>query len=1244
MKKLYFVSCLFILFSVITFNSFGQSLNSSNGIQTNILNTTPSSTTVEFILNHYDESTVEVNGLSTVFYNIPGSIWLMKKGFPQLPVHRASIIIPDLAGMSYRIVSQEFRTIDTHPVMPSKGHLTRDIDPAEVPYTFNDIYNENTWYPENSVSLDEPYIVRELRGQTVQFNPMQYNPAEGKLKICTRIVIEVFADQEAAVINPLVRIKPFTGVSREFVDVYKSLFINYGAPGYNYVPLDETGRLLIIYPSSYASDITPFYDWKVERGLTVITAEYPTETGTGSTSVKNYIQNLYNSAEGLTFVILVGESNQIPTMSGTYEGAPSDPCYVKLAGSDAYPDAFISRISPTSSDNLDYILYKLIKYEKYPDTGPNAGWYLGGTGVASNEDGGTGIYDWQRMNLLRDMLINNMFFATVDQIYDPGATSSQVTNALNDGRSIVNYIGHGSGTSWGTTGYDIYDIAALSNEYKNPFVLDVSCDNGDFTLSECMEEAWVRAGSMTDPKGAIGSFGASTLASWVPPCDMQYHAMFLMTTRAKQTIGGICFNGIMYAMDQWGGSSGEGLKLMEQYNIMGDCSMLLMFGMEPDSTAPDQITDLNAVDPTSNSVTLNWTSPYDSSFGGIVSYDLRYSVDPIVTEEDFGNATSIIVEGDPDTVGMAKSYTIHELNFSTEYYFAIKASDIWGNKSQMSNVPFQITWGPPQISVSPDSINCILTQGTTTSDSIIISNVSVENSTLDYNIELTNNSFPGNIIARIIPVNNESAAGGSKNNPVDFKGMSITGSGGPDIFGYEWIDSNDPQGPVYEWNDISETGTEVTGWTPTGGYNPLDEGEAGPIPIGFNFKFYGVVQNQFYLSSNGFLSFDNITEDTYTNYGIPTPGMPDNIISPFWDDLDGSSQGTVYYQQTADKLIIQYTNWQRYPGTGSLTFQIVLQSNNKIFFYYNNMAATLNSCTVGIENMDGSDGLQIAYNAAYVEDNLAVMISAEPEWLIANNFSGTVYNGNSFALILNFITEGLELGNYSMDVVITSNDPQTPEWVVPVSMQLNEVPVELTSFVAENSQDAVILKWNTATEKNNMGFDIEKQIVNNQNSTGGNRNSENGQVWEKIGFVAGHGTTTEPKNYSYSDKIITNGTIQYRLKQIDFDGTVNYSNKIEIEVNSVPTEFALSQNYPNPFNPTTSIRYDVPVQSYVTLYVYDGLGQLVRSLVNEIKEPGKYTLTWNGRNNDNEMVATGFYICKIRAGNFSAIKKMLLLK
>ncbi len=515
---------------------FAQS-SSTKGIQTNVLSTTATSTTIEFILNDYDEEIVNVNGTESMLYTIPGSVWLMGKGMPQLPIHRSSIIIPDLAAMNFNIISAEYTEIETLPIMPSKGHITRDIDPSTIPFSFNDFYSTNSWYPEETILIDEPYIVKDLRGATVQFNPMKYNPTEGKLKIYTKLVVEVYDDPGQQVVNPLIRNYPLTTTSMEFDDIYKTLFINYGTGYYDYVSVTEQGRLLVIYASEYSDNITPFVNWKVQRGLTTITAEYPAETGSDANSIKTYIQNLYDSPEGLTYIILVGESNQVPTLYGQYENAPSDPSYTKLAGNDAYPDAFISRISPSSSDNLDYILWKLINYEQNPYVGSEAEWYHKGVGVASNEGNPR---DWERANWIREMLMNNMSFTQVDQIYDPGATSSDVTTALNEGRSVINYLGHGSGTSWGTTGFNVSKIHNLSNGDKNPFVIDVSCTNGNFELGECMEEAWIRAGDMNEPKGAIASFGSSTLASWVPPCDMQNHSTMLLTTELMQTVGEVC--------------------------------------------------------------------------------------------------------------------------------------------------------------------------------------------------------------------------------------------------------------------------------------------------------------------------------------------------------------------------------------------------------------------------------------------------------------------------------------------------------------------------------------------------------------------------------------------------------------------------------------------------------------------------------------------------------------------------------
>jgi hypothetical protein len=185
------------------------------------------------------------------------------------------------------------------------------------------------------------------------------------------------------------------------------------------------------------------------------------------------------------------------------------------------------------------------------------------------------------------------------------------------------------------------------------------------------------------------------------------------------------------------------------------------------------------------------------------------------------------------------------------------------------------------------------------------------------------------------------------------------------------------------------------------------------------------------------------------------------------------------------------------------------------------------------------------------------------------------------------------------------------------------LPVELVSFTAEVRDGAVHLSWRTASELNNAGFEVERR------SQGGS--------WNTLGFVRGAGTTTEGRSYSFVDTRAA-GTVQYRLKQVDFDGAFEYSNVIEVNA-GLPKTFALEQNYPNPFNPTTVISYQLPVASEVSLKVYDVLGREVMTLVNGRQDAGSYNLTLNAAN-----LSSGVYFYRLQAGNFVATKKMMLVK
>jgi len=195
------------------------------------------------------------------------------------------------------------------------------------------------------------------------------------------------------------------------------------------------------------------------------------------------------------------------------------------------------------------------------------------------------------------------------------------------------------------------------------------------------------------------------------------------------------------------------------------------------------------------------------------------------------------------------------------------------------------------------------------------------------------------------------------------------------------------------------------------------------------------------------------------------------------------------------------------------------------------------------------------------------------------------------------------------------------------------VPVELVSFVAEHINDEVILKWQTATETNNQGFEIFRGIHPSQSET-----QNDNELWERLGFVEGRGTTTEIANYVYSDEVNEPGKFFYRLKQIDYDGSFYYSQVVEVNISS-PTKFALFQNYPNPFNPSTKIKYQIPEQDFVTIKIFDVLGKEIATLINEEIPAGNYEINFDGNS-----LTSGIYFYELKAGKFFETKKMILMK
>ena len=266
----------------------------------------------------------------------------------------------------------------------------------------------------------------------------------------------------------------------------------------------------------------------------------------------------------------------------------------------------------------------------------------------------------------------------------------------------------------------------------------------------------------------------------------------------------------------------------------------------------------------------------------------------------------------------------------------------------------------------------------------------------------------------------------------------INGTGGPDAFGYIWIDSDEPGGPQYNWVDIKAVGTQISGLG--------DDTNLGPFPIGFDFPFYGNTYNSIRVCSNGWVSFTS-TSTSYSNLAIPSAAEPNNAVYPFWDDLNFSIPGGTawyYYDAANNRFIIQYDSVSFYSGTGTNTFEVILRPGGDILVQYRSMTGTVSSSTVGIENLDGSIGLQVVFNAPYIHNNLATLYSRDVSWMSTNITEGSLAPADSQSVELRYHPEGMTGGDYDAHLRISGNTTDVRN--VAVHLRVEGVPtVTVTS-------------------------------------------------------------------------------------------------------------------------------------------------------------------------------------------------------
>lgn len=326
------------------------------------------------------------------------------------------------------------------------------------------------------------------------------------------------------------------------------------------------------------------------------------------------------------------------------------------------------------------------------------------------------------------------------------------------------------------------------------------------------------------------------------------------------------------------------------------------------------------------------------------------------------------------------------------------------------------------------------------------------------------------------------------------------------------------------------------------------------------------------------------------NFGVYSLAVSGNIlyVGGFFSTIGGQSRSRLAAFDEATGLV---TDW-----------------NPSVDNYVNALAVSGNTVYAG--GFIDAVGGQARRNVAAIDAATGVPTAWNP-------------TANSTVVVLAVNGSVVYAGGY-----FTTIGGQTRPYFAALSESL-PVPVELSSFDAQPSGNTVSLRWTTASEKNNAGFEVERVKDELENT-----------LWEKIGFVKGAGTTTAQQGYTFTDTAPPSAALRYRLKQQDFDGTFAYSPEATVTFNS-PQRFSLSQNYPNPFNPETVIGYELPTAAQVSLKIFDVLGREVATLVSLRQPAGRYAARVSA---DRYRLSGGVYFYRLQTGNFSATKKMLFIK
>lgn len=1260
--------------------------DTENAVDFEVLTSNNNLIDLAYSINGFYKEEILIDGKAYSKIIIPNEGFFLDKGYPELPHINRSVLIPPRSNMEVAVVNSDYEEFENIYVIPSKGSFSREINPEDVPYTFDHMYNDDAWYPQEIVVARDPYILRDARGMVIQVQPFQYNPVQHKLRVYTNINVKVTENGYSDVNVKDKGLFECETVAASFLEVYKTQFINFERVSQNYrhTPTPAVGSMLIVTYDDFADEMQPLYEWKNKKGIPTQMVNVST-LGNDYTTIKNYIQNLYDTWN-LAFILIVGDAPQVVP----YENN-KDPLYACLEGGDSYPDAYVGRFSAETGAQVETQVNRVLYYESDPFI--SGDWMQQGTGVASDQGTGyNGWYDYQMMNVIRDSLLA-WNYTDVDQIYDPSCSASDVSNALNAGRGILNYCGHGSTTSWGTTGFSNTHINQLTNDNMLPFIICVACYNGNFVGSTCFAEAWLRATNNTSgtPTGAIGVYASIISQSWTPPMIAEYHANMFLVHDKVTTLGNYYFSGAMQMMDENSGGDNE----FQYWTVFGDPSLKLrtdtpvamtvnhnpiiplgsttynvevvgiegaLIGLYMDGTLYGHgytdftgnatvNLDLPLVTPGQMSLTVTAYNsiPYMALLDAIVPVQIDITPDNINVNQAT-NVTVTVMDSD----GINPEIGVNVWAEGLDYASTVAVTDANGEAILALNYQF----GPSlQICGQRPDEDYLLFDEILTVNSLSLTNPDIDVTTtfglydtLAMNMEASINQYCTDDGTTLWAKLNENGYTNTTGNsllmtPDELGNVhSVISKSGYDLYEEDFT-------VIVAFGTVSGTLTDSDNGTAISNAEVCFY-EEGAVPeddplftaTTNSSGFYNVTSEQavdnydIYIDKWGFNPYQELSY--FLGYGANTHDMQldpvesGNVSGSVYADFFVITDGTIhYYRQDNGE---EYASVNISNGTYSVALPYF---NYDVYVSASGYVPYSGSLLV---NGDMILDYHLGYATLFsdFEPNDGDFVSSDPNgWQWGEPTAGgiTAHSGTN---LWGTVLGGTYLDN--VDWFLNS-----PEFIIPADATLY--------FWHYYNFEGTSTLWDGGNVTISTNGGVGYNLITPEGGYSGNISALStqgfgGQIddWEQVEFdLSAHAGNTATLRWTFASDYSVHSYYGWYIDDV-LIGDPSTSYEIPIVSNDDPrpveTVF-LHQNFPNPVSNSTTFSFALPHNiNTAELSIYNVKGQLVKTFSPNLDEGPFFEFEWDGKDNVNKPVANGVYFYRLTSDKKEITKKLLLLQ